>query len=642
MRGLRLSVAGILFVAIFAVYLITFRLPAEALLLTTAYFILLIMLGQAARLILPEEESHLFRAWLLPALSGLGLFQILWFVAKILHIPHLFLLLPLALLSAAAGSRARFRNGLQAADRRRGSAAAVAALIICAAITYFPFKNFGKEADGFYHYRASFWAVSMKHLAVINTLSREAPFMNPYFRGEALHYYYLSYALPAALKEGGLTTEDALFGYQAVQAYLFVLLCLFFFQRLTEKRGQPFLLTLILIFSVSIEGLYYIVRHFSRFLKDPLFFRSLVHFDGVSNVLFSQPPMDTLHRAILYTPMHLEALAFLMLGLMLARRSRFAPASAAMAFSFLSSFFIGGAGFLILGVYWLFSLLSGRFSRSGLISPLLSAGLSLAFVRATAMLGSVPSQIALVLPQATKFLWIIGLNFGLVLILALAGFLIGWRKNRDAFTATLFVSLVLTIGLSFFLRIEPLGAEFPLKLSLILQVLLVAGLALLGRFGKFFTAAALVVIAAGLPTFLGDIYCAQDISSAHTLKVPVGEMNMARWIERNLDDRAVVQTYPSAREWFFSIVPVFADRDMLVGDSMHGVAFQVAPEAYERRRRETEQALRRINEPDAREYLRRNGLTHVYYGAREAEKMPVPATLRLIKKTAGTSLYALE
>jgi hypothetical protein len=642
MRGPRLSVAGTLFVALFAVYLVTFRLPAAAVWLTSAYFILLIMLGQATRRFLPGEEDHLLRAWLLPALSGLGLFQLLWFVAKVLHFHHLFLVLPLALLSTAAGLRIQPRKAPQAVDRRRGSLGVVAALLMSAAITYFPFQNFGQEAGGLYHYRASFWAVSMKHLAVINTLSHEAPFMNPYLRGERLHYYYLSYAFPAALKEDGLTSQDALFGYQALQAYLFVLLCLFFFQWLAKKKGQPFLLTLILIFSVSVEGLYYIGRHFSRFLREPLFFRNLVHFDGVSNVLFSQPPMDTLHRAILYTPMHLEALTFLMVSLMLARRHRFVLASAAMAFSFLSSFFIGGAGFLILGIYLFFLLLSGRFSRSGWVSLASSAILSLAFVKATAMLGSVPSKISPVLPQLSKLLWIIGLNFGLVFILALAGYLVGWRRDRDAFAAALFVSLVLTVVLSFFLRIEPLGSEFPLKLSLILQVLLVSGLALLGRNKNLFGAAALIIIVAGLPTFLGDIYCAQDISSPHTLRVPVGEMNMARWIDRNLDGRAVVQTYPSAREWFFSILPVFAGRDMLVGDSMHGVAFQVAPEAYERRRLETEQALARINEPAGREYLRRNGLTHVFYGAREAGKMPVPTGMKVVKKTAGTSLYALE
>jgi hypothetical protein len=642
MRGNKLPVAGMLFVSLFAVYLITFRIPSTAVWLTSAYFILVIMLGQATRLFLPGVESSLFRAWLLPALSGLGLFQLIWFLAKVMHLHHLILMVPLALLSAALALKIKPGNIPQARDRKRGSVWIVTALLLCAAITYFPFKNFGRERDGSYHYRASFWAVSMKHLAVVNTLSRDYPFANPYFQGEPLHYYYLTYAFPAALKESGLTARDAVFGYQAVQAYLFVLLCFFFFQMQTEKKRQPFLLTLILIFSVSVEGLYYICRHFSRFLENPLFFRNLVHFDGVSNVLFSQPPMDTLHRAILFTPMHLEALTFLMLGLMFVKRSRFPLASAAMAFSFLSSFFIGGVGFLILGIYLLLTLPSGRFSRSSLISLASSATLSLVFVKATAMLGSVSSTVSFVFPQASKLLWIIGLNFGPVFILALIAYPLEWKKNRDVFTAALFISLILAVILSFFLRIEPLGNEFPLKLSLILQLLLVAGLAPLGRFRKFFAVAALVIIVAGLPTFLGDIYCAQDISSVHTLKVPVGEMNMARWIDRNLDGHAVIQTYPSAREWFFSIVPVFAGRDMLVGDAMHGIAFQVAPEAYERRRQEAELALAHINEPEYREYLRKSGLTHVFFGAKEAERMPIPSALKLVKKTAGTSLYALE
>jgi len=642
MRGTKLPVAGLLFVSLFAVYLLTFRVPWSAVRLTSAYFILLIMLGQATRLLLPGGESYLFRAWLLPALSGLGLFQLTWFLAKLMHLPHLILAIPLALLSAAAALRIKPGPAPQKSDRKKGSTWIVAALLMCVAINYFPFKNFGKERDGFYHYRASFWAVSMKHLAVINTLSRDTPFINPYFQGEPLHYYYLSYAFPAALKESGLTTQNALFSHQAVQAYLFVLLCFFFFRQLTEKKGQPFLLTLILIFSVSVEGLYYILRHFSRFLDNPLFFRNLVHFDGVSNVLFSQPPMDTLHRAILLTPMHLEALMFLMLSFMLVKWGRFFLAPVAMAFSFLSSFFIGGVGFLMLGICLLLTLPSGRFSRAWLISLASTAGLSLVFVKITSMLGSVSSTVSFVFPQVSRLLWIIGLNFGLVFILALIAYPLEWKRSRDIFTAALFISLVLAVGLSFFLRIEPLGNEFPLKLSLILQVLLVAGLALLGRFRKTFAVAALAIILAGLPTFLGDIYCAQDISSVHTLKVPVGEMNMARWIDRNLDSQAVIQTYPSAREWFFSIIPVFASRDMRVGDAMHGLAFQVAPEAYEQRCQQIELALSRINEPGYREYLRQSGITHIFFGAKEAEKMPVPVGLKLVKKTAGTNLYALE
>src|SRR4030042_420602 len=155
MRGTKLPVAGLLFITLFAVYLVTFGVPAAAVLLTFAPFI------------------------------------------------------PLMLLSAGAAIKIRPGNAPQAGDRKRGSVWVIAALLLAAAITYFPFQNFGKERDGFYHYRASFWAVSMKHLAVVNTLSRDAPFINPYFQGEPLHYYYLSSAFPAALRESGLTNQAA-------------------------------------------------------------------------------------------------------------------------------------------------------------------------------------------------------------------------------------------------------------------------------------------------------------------------------------------------------------------------------------------------------------------------------------------------
>src|SRR4030042_2518651 len=121
MRGTKLPVAGLLFVSLFAVYLITFRVPSAAVWLTSAYFLLLIMLGQATRLLLPGGESHLFRAWLLPALSGMGLFQLIWFLAKLMHLHHLILAVPLALLSAAAPLRIKPRLAPQASDRKKGS-----------------------------------------------------------------------------------------------------------------------------------------------------------------------------------------------------------------------------------------------------------------------------------------------------------------------------------------------------------------------------------------------------------------------------------------------------------------------------------------------------------------------------------------
>jgi hypothetical protein len=81
---------------------------------------------------------------------------------------------------------------------------------------------------------------------------------------------------------------------------------------------------------------------------------------------------------------------------------------------------------------------------------------------------------------------------------------------------------------------------------------------------------------------------------------------------------------------------------MLVGDAMHGIAFQVAPKAYEHRHQETELALAHINEPEYREFLRQSALTHAFLGAKEAKRMPVPYMLKLVKKTTGTGLYALE
>jgi len=243
MTNKKFPLAGALFIGLFSLYVMTFRVSLAAVGLATFYFILMVMLGQATRLFRFPGEDGLFRIWLVPVLTGMGLFRLIWFAAKVVHLPHLVLIVPLALASTAAALKFGERRVPETGGRKQGSVWVVVALLVCTSVTYFPFKNFGLERDGFFHYRASFWAVSTKHLAVVNTLCREYPFANPYFHGETFHYYYLSYALPAALKESGLTTEESVFAYQAVQAYVFVLLCFYFFGMLTENKRRALWLT---------------------------------------------------------------------------------------------------------------------------------------------------------------------------------------------------------------------------------------------------------------------------------------------------------------------------------------------------------------------------------------------------------------
>jgi len=627
--------------------LCTFTLPVSlhAGLVNLAYFLLILGCGRwFARLSGFPGPDYPLLGMVLDTLAGLGTLQLLWFLAKWLHVHHLFLLVP----AASAGFwwfRDRDKPVAPVPAAWRAPALMVlASVLLCLATTWLPFRNFGRLENGTYRYRASFWAVSLKHLTVINTLgAQEYPFENPYFKGKPFHYYYLAYSQPAALRETGVPTGEAFFLYHALIGYLFTLLCMTLFHLLLERLAMAIGLTVIFVCSVSVEGLYFFLARFGRFLREPLFFLDQFHLDAVSHVYFSPPAIDTLHRAIIFTPMHLLSLCFLLVALALLRFRRESWAPLFMTFSFLSSFFIGALGFIILGVYLICRWLS-RDPAKGFLFSLIGIGLAtLAFAKFTGMLvtGS-GERIYLFFPPPVDLAWVIGLNFGLVLPCAVWGLFRGMRREQGRWSVFIALSLAVTVFLSFFTWISTLDSEVPVKLGLALQGLLIIAMLPLMT-GKRIWILLAVVIGAGLPTYIGDVLTAADTRNPQaTLHVPAEEMRMANWIARNLPKDAVIQAYPSAREGFYSLIPTFAERRTGLGDRMHGLAFQVTEAEYRERRDRVETALRSINTASAVRTLKDLGIGYIFYGERERTIMPVPEGLKTVRSLGRTTLYRVQ
>jgi hypothetical protein len=178
-----------------------------------------------------------------------------------------------------------------------------------------------------------------------------------------------------------------------------------------------------------------------------------------------------------------------------------------------------------------------------------------------------------------------------------------------------------------------------IKLALVLQVVLLFGTALL-RPAKALVAALAVLFLLGLPTAVGDVYCAQDNSSRpYTLRVPAEEMALARWIAANLPPDAVVQASPRRREWFFSIVPVFAERPTFLGDRMHLETFLIDPASGRDRLAALASALEGVNEPQGREWLSASPIEYLFYGRREAQEYPEPREMEAVARFGSAKLF---
>ncbi len=636
LAGLKASAlpAALLLVA-FAASFASFAPAVPAGLLALLVVLVMVFLGRGFLVLFPHSRG-VFGEWLLPLALGMGAFQLAWFAAVLLRLPPLVLA---ALLAAASNqvfvSR---RPPAELAEPARAWLHLAAAVLACAAVTYFPFRHFGQFFAGAFHYRASFWAVTMKHFAVVNNLAAPFPFDTFFYFGEPLHYYYLSYSFPALLKSLGASSRDAVFLFHGLQGMVFILVSLYLFFQLTKKGGLAWLFNSILIFSVSFEGVYLILRRWPRFLRDPLFFRSLVHFDGVSNLFVAGPQIDTLHRAILFTPMHLQALTFFVLLLIALRARRTGLAGVLCLFSFLSSFFLGAVAFAFAGIHLALRFLGREKWKGLLVQVALCGGFALLFVRLTAMMRPLSYRLSWV-NLSWSIVPVTLLNFGPYVVLGAAGLIAGRRREGNPLALALLAFLALLFLLCFYVKVDPLGDEVAIKLALVIQVVLVYGTALL-KPGKALVAALALLFLLGLPTAVGDVYCAQDNSSRpHTLRVPAEEMGLARWIAGNLPPNAVVQASPGRREWFFSIVPVFAERPTFLGDRMHLETFLVDPAAARDRLAGLTSALEKVNEPPGREWLSSSPIDYLFYGRREAQEYPEPRGMETVARFGGTKLF---
>ena len=606
-----------------------------ALLVSLAVVLIMVYLGRGLTVHFPHSPG-VFGEVVIPLALGMGLFQLVWFVSVALGLPPLAMALVLA-----AASQWYYVRKKTAADLAEPSLPWLhlgLAALFCAAIVFFPFKNFGQFFAGAFHFRASFWAVTMKHFAVVNNLVAGFPFTSYYFHGEPFHYYYLSYAFPALLKSLGVSTRDAVFLFHGLQGLVFILLCFYLFFQISKKNSTAWLCNSILIFSMSYEGIYFILKNFSKFLKDPLFFRALVHFDGVSNLFVAGPQIDAIHRAILFTPMHLQALSFFVLLVIALHAKRTALAGPLCLFSFFSSFFLGAVAFLFAGVYAVFLIAAGRDWKKYLAVVAACGVFSLLFVRWSAQMRTVKYAVSL-----QNLSWdvvpVLLLNFGPFMLIGGAGLLLAIKKREKPLFAALFIFLFLLLLLCFYVHVSPLGDEVPIKLALVIQVVVMIGIAATAP-GRKLVSLLLLLLCLGLPSALGNIFCAQDNHKrSFTLSVPLDEMRLCRWIAGNLPPRAVVQAGPQQREWFFSLVPVFAERPTFVGDRMHVETFLIAKEAYRARLGALNSALTRVNDPQGRQWILDSPIDYLFYGLREKKAFPEPQGLKIAARFGGAKLF---
>lgn len=618
-----------------------------ALLLTALLFIFCLILRPWQRWLGIAAGERIDRV-VVNSLLGLGIFPFFWLASVLILGQRYPYPLFLPLLPALAFSLLK-----KTENKNTGSSFMPLFVLFLATflVMVFPYSRIGAKTDDAFAFRAYFSSDYLKHYSVVEVLNRaHLPPVNPYFSGESLHYYWLSYTFPAAISRVTGSTEHALFAWSFTLNVLFLLLLWRLLRSLyTRGRWLPVGLALLGLFS-SLEGLYFFMTRAGW--SHTAFFQAGkdMNIDGLTRWLFNLPQVDTLLRTFFYTPQHLLGICFLLLFLPGLRQKDGNPVfcSLAISLSFLSSFFIGGILFVAWAVFFLgrnaAALLRRRFSpRSFLASvvswfllPVCSLGLALGL----GMFSPSQSGISWQLLSLKGFALTFGLNFGLLLITGIWG-LTKLGKEKGTFWTLLLLLSALSIA---FIRIQGFESDISLKAGLIVAVLLVLGTAVffresLGKGAKPVVLAVLLI--AGLPTAILDLRNSSDISNRRfTTSIPAEEMNLLRWMKKNIPHDAVVQDYPPAREWNFSIIPSFAGRSMFVGDRLHGEIFQVGQDSYEKRTNALTEAIRRLPHDDSG--LKSLGVDFLFWGEPERRFFGFSPGLEVVKSSGQAVLYRVR
>jgi len=585
---------------------------------------------------------------LVRSLLGLGLFPFLWLAGRLI-----------------AGNKGHWVAGLliilgflislrpSAFPQKIGKpdiGITLLALALVTALTWLPFSKIGFPQDGKYAYRAYFSSDYLKHYAVVEALNEGSmPPPNLYFKGEALHYYWLPYAVPAFLSRWAGSTAKAVFAFSFTVNFLFILMGLKLASRMHGDRKGLALLSVCLGLMPSLEGFYLWASRFH--FSFAAYFESGrgYNIDGLTRWLWHLPQIDTLLRALFYTPQHLLSLAFLALFLYFLTSEKERPMirSLCLTLSLATSFFVGGILFIAWCIYWLgregIRIWQRRPSSEALgltwvgyfVLPLCLLGLSWALKMVT-FNGGVFFKVLTV----RQMIILLGLNFGFLMIGGTAGLLLSRFPARLFFLTMLIVSSVFVL----FVRIEYFESDISLKAGLVVILLLalLTGYVSRNRLSrKFYPLLVCLVILPGLLTLILDIRNSADIhNSRFTSTISFEEMKMMEWIRKNVPVGRTVQNFPPARTWNVSTIPAFSGRQMFVGDKMHGQIFQVGAEAYEKRIEALERAISSL--PSSREDLQKMGVDYLLWGEDETRQFNFVPNLPVAKRIGQTILFSLS
>jgi hypothetical protein len=477
---------------------------------------------------------------------------------------------------------------------RRDLAPLLLVLLAVPAVVGRPYSQVGIDIAEGRAYRAYFTADFVSNMAIAAEISKgDVPPVNPYFRGDPLHYYWLMHLLPASVHRfaRSLRLEQPLLVTALFAALAFAGFLYFLTRHFVESPWAAALGCLFVVFCSSFEGAHQMKWHWDR--GRTLEGLRSMNIDAISRSSYQGMPVDGLHRMFLYKPQHeigyvlgLSALALVAELRDAARAAGMFVAGTFLGLAILFSSFAALMMAAMTAVYAAARLAAARAWRA--VVPCALAG-------AAPMAGAVLLSRALqyvdegelvafgVNPIATRNVWTaLFLSFGPVAIVAALGVAaVVWRGELRRF-APIWILLLVSAVFYFLVDVPDHQGVYvgwqAGHFAFIGMAALVAYACERWWKAGLVPRAVLLVIALGAgtlgaPTVLQDLFNTQDVWNRNqgpgfrwTVLLSPDEVEGLAWIKRMTPAEARVQVEPFSRgrdTWTY--IPAFGERRMAAG-----------------------------------------------------------------------------
>ncbi len=471
------------------------------------------------------------------------------------------------------------------------------ALLLVPVIVWKPFANVGAERPEGRIYRQYFTADYVWVRAVVAEVAKgDFPPVNPYYTGDALHYYWLPHLLSAVEYRAWPDLDlDALLLTRTVLVDAMFVAALYGVARLAVALPSAALAGVLCGFlATSFEA----AAAWWRLGRDgsPPHFIRYLNIDAVSRWFYQGMPIDGLQRILWYQPHHATGYILGLLGVLaLTRRRRevdptvFGVAGALLAVSTVISS-VAGVMFTAVAVAcealrtvvrraWLPGLFNAPYAALPLVVGAALVTL-LQYVDHTPGADAGLVRFGLNRLSVRNFWVVTAMSFGPALLLGAAGMWAAWRQRaRDVWP--FLVLLPVVAGFYFFVDVrdhQDVYVGWRVGHLTFMALVPVIGLAFADiaslRDGPRHLAAGAValIVALALPTVIVDVFNTQDIEPngmgrawRRTEVITPAEQAGLEFLRTRTAARSVVQVDTLARDEMWAYIPAFAERRMAVG-----------------------------------------------------------------------------